>query len=351
MNPELIERFFNKQCTAGEAKEIAAYLKANPTVLEEYLSTHEWNLIAGKEMPEEFWSEIWHSIQKKNKSKIISLKLKRIAVAACLILLAGTLYYYLNTTKQNIQPVAWVHQTVLPQAEHRTVRNITNKIMTIVLEDSSVIKLFPASFVEYDVPFPANKRDIVLEGEAVFHVAKNKKKPFTVYSGALATTALGTIFSVKKSNNKNIISVKLFRGKIFIHSNDSNLNGWNKDVYLFPGEELQFNELTAMLAIKKIDSVSKPALAINNKINNKVDSISNQLNFSNALLPNVMNKLSLYYKVTIKYDTALIDTMNFTGIITKNDSLPVILKAIGQMNNLEVIENNNNEYIISKHNK
>ena len=45
--------------------------------------------------------------------------------------------------------------------------------------------------------FPPDKREIFLKGEAKFIVAKNKKKPFTVYTGMLATTALGTIFTVK----------------------------------------------------------------------------------------------------------------------------------------------------------
>ena len=216
---------------------------------------------------------------KKNKAKIISLKLKRIAVAACIILLAGSLYYYFNPAKESAKTVAEVHVNSLPDVQHKTVTNTTKKIMTIVLEDSSVIKLSPASVVQYDVPFPADKRDIVLEGEAVFHVAKNKKKPFTVYAGALATTALGTIFSVKKSSDKNIVSVKLFQGKIVVHSTANNLKGWNKDVYLFPGEELKFNEQFALLTVEKTDSVLKPVAAIKvDKAIKKIDSVTRSAN-------------------------------------------------------------------------
>ena len=49
---------------------IAAYLKAHPSMLENYLSIYEWNSLAESEMPEEFWNEIWHSIQKKIKQKL-----------------------------------------------------------------------------------------------------------------------------------------------------------------------------------------------------------------------------------------------------------------------------------------
>ena len=39
--------------------------------------------------------------------------------------------------------------------------------------------------------------------------------------------------------------------------------------------------------------------------------------------------------------------MNFTGIITKNDSLPNVLKAIGQMNDLEIVQKDNG-FVIQK---
>jgi transmembrane sensor len=351
VNPELIERFFCKQCNTEEAKKVAVYLKAHPQVLEKYLSIYEWDSVTESDvLPESFWNEIWQNIQKKNKARIIALRAKNIAAAACILGLICAAYFSFNTSTINTKPLVAVHENTLPKQEHKTVTNNTKKLITIVLEDSSVIKLSPGSSVQYDVPFPANKRDIVLEGEAVFHVAKNKHKPFTVYSGALATTALGTIFSVKKSNDKDIVIVKLFRGKVVVHSTNNNLKGWNSDVYLLPGEQLKFNQQSATLAVEKMDSIKTQTLAIRtDKIKPKADSANDQITFSNTLLPQVMNRLSAYYKATIKYDSLSISTMNFTGTVTKNDSLSVILKAIGQMNNLEISKTDNDEFIISKH--
>ena len=54
----------------------------------------------------------------------------------------------------------------------------------------------------------------------------------------LATTALGTIFSVKTIGNKNDITVKLFRGKVVIHAERKDLKGWNKNIYLLPGRQI-----------------------------------------------------------------------------------------------------------------
>ena len=343
LKTELIERFFQKQCTPEEAAEVAAYLKANPAVLEKYVSIYEWSAAESNTMPEEFWSEVWLSIQKKNKSKIISVKLKRVAVAACLILVIGTGYYYYSIPgKQISKPLTAV--TVLPKTQLKIAVNNTKKIETVVLEDSSVVQLSPNSSIQYDNPFPNNKREILLKGEARFIVAKNKKKPFTVYTGMLATTALGTIFSVKTIGNKNNITVKLFRGKVVIHSTDFNLKGWKQDVYLSPGEQLKFNAESMLLSVEKIKTINTNSSAKEKK----PTADSSTLTFSNTLLPEVMQKLSAYYNVKIQYDSAVIAAMNFTGTITKKDSLPVILKAITQMNNLNVTQEDGGNFTISK---
>lgn len=346
METELIEKFFRKECTPHEARQVALYLKANPQVLEKYMSIEEWQSAGKKLMPEDFWNATWNSVQKKNKKQTIIAAIKRTtAVAASTILVASVVYYFYPSQKTINEPV--ITAAFQPTTKPVSVTNTTNKILKIVLQDSSVISLSPLSTVQYHVPFPADKREIFLEGEAEFHVAKNKKKPFTVYAGAFATTALGTIFSVKKSAGKNIISVRLLQGKVVIHSTDNNLKGWKNDVYLLPGEALKFNGQSAILTVEKMGSINKTIAAI--KIySEKNDSAKNQLKFSNTLLPEVMNKLSAYYKVNIKFDTLLIDTMNFTGTITKNDSLPVILKAIAQMNDLEISKNDNNDFIILK---
>lgn len=345
MNQELIERFFQKQCTSEEAKQVAEYLKANPFLLEKYASEFEWNSIKPDAvMPDEVWMEVWYNIQKKNKTKIISLQLKRIAAAASVILSIAATYYYLTPEKQITDQLSNIH--VLPKTERRTISNTTKKIIQLILEDSSVVTLQPNSSIQYNVPFPYNKREIYLDGEAKFIVAKNKRKPFTVFTGALATTALGTIFSIKKTGNKNNITVKLFNGKVVIRSTDDNLKGWNKDVYLLPGEQMKFDAEKMLVAVKKINNSNTNGLV---KIKQPVkDSLNDALIFSNTLLPEVMHKLSAYYNTRIEYDSLVIDDMNFTGTVSKTDSLSVILKAISQMNNLDVIQNNN-KYIIMKH--
>jgi transmembrane sensor len=261
--------------------------------------------------------------------------MKRFAAAASILLVAGIGVFYLTPKKHSEKPVAQTRITVAPATEHKTISNATSKLMLVQLEDSSRVELFPSSTIKFDAPFPADKRDIVLEGEAKFHVSKNKKKPFTVYADALAVTALGTVFTVKKSKVKNTITVKLFKGKVVIHSTDKNLSGWKNDVYLSPGKQMYFDAVLKTVAINNISSI-KPAIAVT-QTKAAEGSANNKLEFDNTDLSKVMDKLAAFYKVKIQYDSSAINTMNFSGVVSKNDSLPIILKAIGQMNGLEVI--------------
>ncbi|HVY35307.1 MAG TPA: FecR domain-containing protein [Caulobacteraceae bacterium] len=71
------------------------------------------------------------------------------------------------------------------------------EVRRLPLADGSVLTLNTATKV--DVKFSAARRDIQLvEGEAVFDVAKNAKRPFYVDSGDLRVRAVGTSFTVRK---------------------------------------------------------------------------------------------------------------------------------------------------------
>ena len=327
---------------------MALYLKAHPSILEKYLSKDEWNNVVYNEgFPKELRDELWQAINKKNKIKIVALTLKRFAVAASVIIMIAATYYIWPKSETVTKHLASVK--IIPPYKHQTILNTTKKIMHFVLQDSSIVMLKPASSINFTVPFQNNKREIFLEGEAEFHVTKNKLKPFTVYAGTLETTALGTIFSVKKNNAGKNITVKLFRGKVIIQSINKNLKGWKKDLYLLPGDQMQFNTATTFLTLGKINNIVGSKII--NVTKNKqpgTDSLSNELVFNNTKLSLVINKLSSFYNLKIHCDSLLMDTINFTGTVSKHDSLPVILKAIGNMNELDISQNEDG-FTISKH--
>src|SRR5881398_3193937 len=141
MREELIEKFFAKECTAEEAIQVAEYLKAYPEVLDKYLSEEEWKNIETTQMPEEFWDEIWKAIDKKKRTKLTVLWLKRCAVAACMIGLIAVAYLKFSGPTKNestkLAALPHIQETVVP-AHHKTIVNTSAKTEEVLLPDGSV---------------------------------------------------------------------------------------------------------------------------------------------------------------------------------------------------------------------
>ena len=230
-----------------------------------------------------------------------------------------------------------VKRNITPAVQNKTMINTSGEKEEIVLPDSSVVVLSKEAMIKYTVPFINNKRDIQLEGEAYFKVTKDKTKPFTVYADGLATTALGTEFRITANDSSKVL-VQLFEGKVVIRSVNNNMKEWNKQVYLSPGEQLKYDSAKTLVAVEKIKGLNGDMLAIKQHKTQKNHShaVTNELVFNSSALPDVMDRLSKYFNIKISYNKTEIESMNFTGTISKNDSLSIILKVIAQMNDLQI---------------
>lgn len=77
---------------------------------------------------------------------------------------------------------------------------------TIQLSDGSTMELNTQSRVR--VEFDAHARQIrLLEGQALFHVARDAHRPFTVSSDVAQVRAVGTVFDVYRRTNGTVVTV------------------------------------------------------------------------------------------------------------------------------------------------
>jgi transmembrane sensor len=364
MTDALIEKFFDNRCTASESEEVTKYLKENPAILDKYLNVTEWTAIVPQHMPEKFWAENWDEMLKAEASlrstkqinassdpiattpvhihsrinrAVVITWIKRTAVAAVLIVSAG-LAYRISFIKDKPDNAIAAKAPVIKTERKITVNN-SDQLMNIMLPDSSDVILSPGSLITYYVPFTNNKRDLTLDGEGRFKVMKNEFKPFTVYAGGLATTALGTEFTI---NTKKNIIVKLHTGRVMITAVGERLKYWKKNVMLEPGQQLNYDIKEMTASVTRINTQHKIAGGVTVKKPGKI--VPDELpvmNFVNTSLPDVMNKLTACYHQNITFDSTELNDINFTGTISKNDSLPIVLKVIAQMNDLDLIHNDN----------
>ena len=86
----------------------------------------------------------------------------------------------------------------------------------VLLPDQSVVVLNAGSKIRYYSNFGVKNREIWLQGEGYFTVAKNREKSFIVRAGSLVIKALGTQFNVKAYPTENTIETALVEGKVKI---------------------------------------------------------------------------------------------------------------------------------------
>lgn len=110
---------------------------------------------------------------------------------------------------------------------------------SFVLQDGTEVMVNAGSSLKFKKGFDSDQREIFLNGEAYFKVAKDSLKPFRVVSAEnISVTAIGTSFMIQAYPDEEM-KVSLLTGKVKIELNEE------KDpVYLEKGEGLKINTAT-----------------------------------------------------------------------------------------------------------
>lgn len=111
----------------------------------------------------------------------------------------------------------------------------------VTLADGSVVQLDVGT--RLTVRMSAERRQIeLLSGRALFEVAHDSSRPFSVSAAGTRTTALGTKFQVQRSDEQ--IVVTLTEGSVAVDHADSRAaaSGWHER--LIPGEQLSIDAMT-----------------------------------------------------------------------------------------------------------
>ncbi|OQP55876.1 hypothetical protein A4H97_19990 [Niastella yeongjuensis] len=367
---DLITRSFGNELNSDDQQFLVQWLSASEENRQYYEALkNTWQLMKDAKLPDEInadkeWSyfqevleqdargERDYAADKPGKPGIVRKILVATAIAASILLIVIAGYNWLGNRKNNTAPVVATIETNNPAAvvtRHEV--NTSGKVKRLVLQDSSEIILEPLSEVTWSEPFTNNRRVIMLKGKARFQVAKDKTKPFTVFSGQIATTALGTQFTVTAFEQDDFITVQLFEGKVVVKAADSLQPKLKNDFYLLPGEELLYNNKQYTARVRRF--VNDNSMAKRNKEESGEDQPllpadkGSWYMFNNQPLAQVFKQLEEMYGVHISYSEKDIEKMYFIGKFSKNDSVSNILKQIAALNNLTV-NKQNETYIISR---
>ncbi|HWK02136.1 MAG TPA: FecR domain-containing protein [Puia sp.] len=84
----------------------------------------------------------------------------------------------------------------------------------IILPDGSKIWLNADSRLKYPASFPNNLREVYLEGEAFFEIAKNPQRPFIVHLPKGNVQVLGTSFDIRAYGDEELMSTSVATGLV-----------------------------------------------------------------------------------------------------------------------------------------
>lgn len=134
------------------------------------------------------------------------------------------------------------------------------KLRTVNLPDGSRVVLNANSEIRYKRKWHAGRsRELWMSGEALFevkHLAGAKKSEadtFSVHTGKLTVTVLGTVFDIKVRRNSTQVTLR--KGLVRIDFDDQR----RAAVYLHPGEKLDFDGVSGQLAKAPADTMAVTA--------------------------------------------------------------------------------------------
>lgn len=289
----------------------------------------------------------------RQKASVIRVWTRRLAIAASVILVIGLAWMFFVKDKQEraiTSNLTKKTDNIVFVLRHEV--NTSGKEKRIQLPDGSMIVLANKSEITFRQPFNT-ERDITLIGKAYFKVAKDKTKPFTVFSGDISTTALGTEFTVTTFKKNNQIIVRLYEGKVVVKAVNKSNKKLKKDIYLLAGQSFVYNsQIPAKVKELKIDGIFAPEKIIKQELSFDDPSLPEKIEssyfmFNNQPLAEVFDNLSALYSANIIYDKKDVESLYLIGKYNRTDSLETILKRIATVNNLKVTKEND-AFIISK---
>ena len=219
---------------------------------------------------------MWKNIRRQTLSSRATTY--KYAAAACMLFFISLVGY--NALKQ----------TAVDANPMTLTQTVPDEIRLLRLSDGTRIWVNQNTQIRYPSRFSGNTREIMLNGEAFFEVAKDSARPFIITSGAITTTVLGTSFSVKAYDlNRPQVSVRTGKVKVATLHNSVYLERGDAAMYLDDNKFIRKTKASAMEPEWKKILLDIDGL----KLGQLMDELQNDHNFSIQYATNDIKELKI----------------------------------------------------------
>ena len=206
-------------------------------------------------------------------------------------------------------------------AEARRITTYQDKEYWVTLDDGTLVHLNYDSRLIYPEKF-GDRRDVILEGEAYFMVAKDKSRQFVVHTPQGDVKVYGTEFNVNTrskggdGNDNGGLSVVLVNGSV------SFTPARGKEQMLTPGQELSI--VNAQLSINEVDTA--PYVAWN----------EGKFFFEEWPLERIMQVISRWYGREVEFTSNEIKHQQYSGNFDRYEDIHPTMEAIESITGLKI---------------
>ena len=294
MNRELLQRYVEGDISDGDAARVVEWLDGDQSRVDEYLVLHKLHDIT-----------VLHATEapalagKRTKLRKVGIEIAKIAAVIVAVIAVGRLIP--STDVPPTEPVAM--QTLYVPAGQRA---------RVDLPDGTKVWVNAQSTLIYPVDFgrDSGRREVTLDGEALFDVEADEQRPFYVNTPAMKVEVTGTEFNVLAYSSSAVSHIALLEGKAALYTPD--------------GGELLYTMNPADHVI-----LSENDLRVSPIMNYDYFRWSEGLIcFSNETVREIFDKLELYFDTTIDVEREGMLDFRYTGKFRTKDGIEQVLKTI-----------------------
>lgn len=175
------------------------------------------------------------------------------------------------------------------------------KRFDLLLSDGTQITLNSGTSLKYPVQFLKTKnRQVFLDGEAFFNVAKDSVNPFIVNTNGLNVRVLGTKFNLSSYPEDQYVNTTLLEGSVSVYNKQDTFDSSNASL-LEPGFKAEWNKYNKQISVEEAD------------IAMHTDWLNGKIILRHVPFKNIVKKLERHYNVEIVNNNPELDEELFTA--------------------------------------
>ena len=207
----------------------------------------------------------------------------------------------------------------------RRITTMHDKEFWLTLDDGTLVHLNYNTRLIYPEKFGRGDRNVILDGEAYFMVAKDKSRPFIVHTPNGDVKVYGTEFNVNTTGDNT--SVVLVKGSVSVTPTGG------KEQLMNPGQLCEFSVENLMLSTIDVE----PYIAWN----------EGKFSFEEWPLERIMQVISRWYGREVEFTSEDIKHQQYSGNLDRYEDMQPTMEAIGLATGL-TIKVKSNSIIIEK---